>query len=259
MVNLLEAVFLGIVQGLTEWLPISSSGHLVIVQQLLHIEVPLLFDVMLHFGTLIAVFALLWKDIIKILKSLIGLDFQSPSGRLITFIIIGSIPIVLIGYFLHDFVESLFTNLFAVGVALFITGIFLFLTKYTDSNRDLEKNDSLLIGLAQAAALIPGISRSGATISTGLFKGIDKELIFKFSFLLSIPAVLGANIFELNNAILNGITLDIQMVIGTVIAAIIGYLSLKFLFNTLQKGKFYLFCYYCWVIGIASIIFSMFL
>jgi len=245
---ILESIFLGLVQGLTEWLPISSSGHLVIAQELLKIEVPLLFDVMLHFGTVLAVFAVFWKDILKILKSLFKLDFKSQDGKLGLYIIIGNIPVALAGYFLHDVFESLFSNLFVVGIALIVTGILLFLTKFTKGRRKLNVFDSILVGIAQTFALIPGLSRSGSTISTGLFRGLDKESIFKFSFLLAVPAVIGGNLLELNQTL--GEVDLLPMVVGTVTAAIVGYLSLKFLFKTLQKGKFYLFSVYCWFVGV---------
>jgi len=244
---ILEAIFLGLVQGLTEWLPVSSSGHLVMAQELLGIKVPLLFDVMLHFGTILAVFALFWKDISNILKSLFKFDFKSKDGKLGLYIIVGNIPIALAGYSLHDVFESFFSNLFVVGSALIVTGILLFLTKYTQGQRKLNIHDSILIGIAQAFALIPGLSRSGSTISTGLFRGLNKESIFKYSFLIAIPAVIGANLLELNQ-VLGEVEL-LPMIVGTTISAIVGYLSLKFLFRMLQEGKFYLFSVYCWIVG----------
>jgi len=140
----------------------------------------------------------------------------------------------------------LFSNLTVVAVALIVTGILLFLTKYSRGRRKLNVFDCILVGIAQAFALIPGISRSGSTISTGLFRGLDKESVFKFSFLLAVPAVIGGNLLELNQ----GLEVGLEMVVGTLIAAIVGYLSLKFLFRTLQKGKFYWFSVYCWVVGV---------
>jgi len=255
---ILEAILLGLIQGLTEWLPISSSGHLVIAQELLGIDVPLLFDVMLHFGTLLAVFAFFWKDIVKILKSLVKLDFKSQSGELIPSIVIGSIPVFFAGIIFYDLIEILFKNIFIVSIALIITGIILFLTKHTKGRKNLTLFDSLLIGFAQAFALVPGISRSGLTISTGLFRDVKKELVFKFSFLLSIPAVLSANLWELSNLIINNTRIDfVPYVTGTAIAAIVGYLSLKVLFRMLKKEKFYLFSYYCLIVGLALLIITV--
>jgi len=245
-----ESILLGLIQGLTEWLPVSSSGHLVIAQELLKIEVPLIFDVMLHFGTLLAVFAFFWKDIVKILKSLIKLDFKSESGKLIQFMIIGTIPIIFAGIIFYDAVKVLFQSIFVVSIALIINGILLFLTKFSKSKKEMSYLDSLIVGLAQAFALIPGISRSGSTISTGLLKGVKKEYVFKFSFLLSIPAVLAANIWELSNTIISNTNVDfIPYFIGMIVAAIVGYISLKFLFEILKRGKFYLFSFYCLIVG----------
>jgi len=250
MTTLLEATLLGFIQGLTEWLPISSSGHLVIAQQLLKIEVPLLFDVMLHFGSLIAVLAFFWKDILKIIKSFFKFDFKSQEGKLGLFIIIGSIPVGFAGFLLHDYVEYFFNNLFLVGFSLIITGILLYFTKNKDGKNKLNFSDSILIGVAQAIALVPGISRSGSTISMGLLRDIDKKVTFEFSFLLSIPAIIGANLFEISKFGVNFNSLLIPLLVGTTIAVIVGYLSLKFLFKTIQKEKFYLFSYYCWIVGI---------
>jgi len=247
MVELQNALFLGIVQGLTEWLPISSSGHLVLVQQILKMQVPLLFDVMLHFGTLIAVIVFFWEDILKIL------NFKSEGKSLIKYIIVGTIPIILIGLIFHDMIEAFFSNLFVVGISLIITGIILYLTKKSEGRNQLKLFDSILIGIAQAFAIIPGISRSGATISTGLFRGIDKEKVFKFSFLLSIPAIIGANLLEL---IMNPITetSTLPLFVGVVTAAIMGYLALKILYKMLKKGKFYYFYFYCIILGLLVLI-----
>jgi len=260
MVSFIEAAFLGIIQGLTEWLPISSSGHLVIVQQLLHIKISLFFDVMLHFGTLLAVIVFMRKDILEILKSLLKLDFTSQSGKLLLFVIIGSIPITFFGFFFHEIIEAMFSNLYVVGLSLLITGAILYLTKNTRGKKKLRLKDSILVGIVQAFALIPGISRSGSTISTGLLRDIDKKLAFKFSFLLAVPAVIGANLLELTNVIVGNIQINLlQAIVSTLISFIAGYISLKFLYNLLQKGKFYLFCYYCWMLGTLLLLYRFFI
>ena len=253
MTTILEAILLGIIQGLTEWLPISSSGHLVIAQQLLKIEVPLLFDVMLHFGSLVAVLALFWKDILKIIKGFLRLDFKSQEGKLGLYIIIGSIPVGFVGFLLHDYIEYVFNDLFLVGVSLIVTGILLYSTKNKNGGKKLNFSDSILIGFTQAITLVPGISRSGSTISIGLLRDIDKKTVFEFSFLLSIPAIIGANLLEITKFGIKNNTLWFPMFIGMIIAGIIGYISLKFLFKAIQKDKFYLFSYYCWVVGIILI------
>jgi len=220
------------------------------------IDVPLLFDVMLHFGTLLAVIVFFWKDILKILKSLFTLDFKSKEGKLITFIIVGTVPVALAGFIFHDIIESLFSNLLAVGISLIITGIILLLTKKSEGKKELTLFDSILIGIAQAFALIPGISRSGATISTGFFRGINKETVFKFSFLLSIPAIIGANLLEL---IKNPITETdvLPLFVCVITSALIGYLSLKILYSMLKKGKFYYFSFYCFILGLLVLIYSL--
>ena len=159
MVSLIEAFVLAVVQGLTEWLPVSSSGHLVITQQLLGLNVPLIFDIMLHVGTLIVVLAVFRKDIQAILKALIKGDFQSQEGKTALYIALGSVPIAIIGMGLKDVIESLFSNLLAVGVALIITGCILFISEKRVGSKKMTALDSLLIGIAQGAAIIPGISR----------------------------------------------------------------------------------------------------
>jgi undecaprenyl-diphosphatase len=248
---ILESIILGLIQGLTEWLPISSSAHLVITQELLKIKVPLIFDVMLHFGTLLAVLVFFWKDILNILKNIVKFDFKSQTGKLIQFIIVGTIPIIFAGILFYSVVEALFQSLFLVSIALIINGILLFLTKFSKDKKEMSYLDSLFVGFAQAFALIPGISRSGATISTGLLRGVKKEYVFKFSFLLSIPAVLGANIWELSTTIINNTNLDFtSYLIGMIVAAVVGYVSLRFLFRILKKEKFYLFSAYCIALGL---------
>jgi undecaprenyl-diphosphatase len=248
-----QAILLGIVQGLTEWLPISSSGHLVIIQELLGIQVPLIFDVMLHFGTLLAVCAMFWKDLLKIVSSIVHLDFQSEYGTLAQFLVVGSIPIALIGALFHDFFASLFTNLTAVGVALLLTSIILYSSKFHKESKQLNYKESFLVGIAQAIAIIPGISRSGFTIATGLLRGIDRREIFRFSFLLSVPAIIGANMFELITVPLTGFDM-ISMTVGTVTAAVVGYLSLKLLLRLVVNRKFYLFSFYCLALGLLILI-----
>lgn len=255
MVNLFDAIILGIVQGLTEWLPVSSSGHLVIMQQVFHMNVPFLFDVMLHFGTLLAVFFMFWEDILKIFSRVIKLDFRSSYGRLGLFLIIGTIPVAFFGYFLHDTIESLFTNLLVVGVSLIFTGCLMYSTKFARNRRKLRLIDSLMIGTAQALALLPGVSRSGSTISFGLLRQVNKESVFKFSFLLAIPAIIGANLWELRNAVIENVQINFSMLLGTAIAGIIGYISLRFLYKILKQEKFYLFSFYCWVVGFLVLIY----
>jgi len=169
MVTLIEVFILAVVQGLTEWLPISSSGHLVITQKILGLNLPLIYSVMLHFGTLIVVLTAFRKDISNIIKAVVKREFETEEGKLALFIVVGSVPIAFTGFVFHDFFESLFSNLPAVGLALLITGLVLFFAEKRIGNKKMGILDSILIGMAQAIAIIPGISRSGATISTGWF------------------------------------------------------------------------------------------
>jgi undecaprenyl-diphosphatase len=256
MVTLIEIFILAVVQGLTEWLPISSSGHLVITQKALGLNLPLIYSVMLHLGTLIVVLTAFRKDILEIIKAVAKRDFQTQQGKLALFIVIGSIPTAIIGLVFHDFLESLFSNLPAVGAALLITGIILFLSEKRIGNKKMNTTDSLLIGLAQAIAIIPGISRSGATISTALLRKIDKKTAFKYSFLLSAPAIAGATIIESKQLALGNID-PIPLLLGTIISMIVGYFSLKLLQKIVMNEKIHLFAYYCWAAGATIILFTI--
>lgn len=255
--NLIESIILGIIQGITEWLPISSSGHLAIVQELFGIEAPLVLDVLLHFATLLVIFAVFWKDIIKIAKSCLKLDFKSEYGKTALFIIIATIPVILAGYFLHDPIESLFSKLYIVGIALIITGILLFASKKRKRNKKLNYKNTFLVGIVQAISLIPGISRSGSTISTALLLGIQREKAARFSFLLAIPAILGATIFELSQGINIAETPLSVIFAGMLASFFVGYISLKLLLRLIKQKKFHVFAYYCWVLGAIVLIGSV--
>jgi undecaprenyl-diphosphatase len=256
MVTLVEVFILAVVQGLTEWLPISSSGHLVITQKALGLNLPLIYSVMLHLGTLIVVLTVFRKDIADIIKAVVKRDFETEEGKLALFIVVGSVPTAIIGFIFHDFFESLFSNLPAVGLALLITGAVLFLSEKRLGNKKMSMTDSLLIGLAQAIAIIPGISRSGLTISTGLLRKIDKKTAFKYSFLLSAPAIAGATIMESKQLALGNID-PVPLLLGTIISMIVGYASLKLLQKIIMSEKIHLFAYYCWLAGATIILFTI--
>ena len=257
MVTLIEVFILAVVQGLTEWLPISSSGHLVITQKALGLNLPLIYSVMLHLGTLIVVLTVFRKDIAEIIKAVAKRDFETEEGKLALFIVVGSVPIAFTGFVFHDFFESLFSNLPAVGLALLITGFMLFFSEKRIGNRKMGMLDSLLIGVAQAIAIIPGISRSGATISTGLLRKVDKATAFKYSFLLSAPAIAGATVMESKELVLGNIDL-IPLLLGTIVSMIVGYASLKILKKIVMNQKFHMFAYYCWSVGVLIILFTIF-
>jgi undecaprenyl-diphosphatase len=257
MISVLEALLLGLVQGITEWLPVSSSGHLVVVQKLLGLEGSVAYDVLLHVATLIVIVAVFWKDIAKILPALIKLDFRSEYGRLALFIVLASIPTAVIGYVFRDFFVSLFSNLLVVGVALIANGVLLFSTKFAKAVKKVNYKDSVLIGIVQGIAIIPGISRSGSTISVGLLRGIKKTDAARFSFLLAIPAIIGAAGLEFKSLYITSAEI-FPVAIGMVAAMVVGYLSLKFLLSIVMRGKFNLFSCYCWIVGLIIIFLAIF-
>lgn len=254
--NLLEAILLGIVQGLTEFLPISSSGHLVFFQSLLGVEKPLLFfDVMLHFGTLLAIIVFFRTDIKMILndsrKALIGKEKEGQGVKLLLWIAFATIPTGLMGILFHDWFESLFVKPKLVGIMLFLTGLLLWFTRFIKKEGKslglMTWYDSLLIGISQGIAIIPGISRSGATISTGLLCGLDRELSGRFSFLLSIPAILGATLLESRH--IETIHSLWMGFVGMGVAFLVGIFSLTFLMKIIKLGSIHTFSYYCFAVG----------
>jgi len=255
--DLIQVLILAIIQGIMEWLPISSSGHLVVVQQHLGLKVPLIFDVSLHVGTLCVIIVAFRKDIAEIVKALYKLDFKSEEGKLAIHIALGSIPTAIIGLLFHDIFKLLFNSTLAVGTALIITGFILYFSKLRKNGKELSYLDSLLIGIAQGVAIAPGISRSGITLSTGFLRRIKKEVIFRYSFLLSIPAVIGATVMESKDLVMGEVDM-LALLFGVVVSMVVGYVSLKLLLKIVLKEKFHLFAYYCWIIGLIIVVFSAF-
>ena len=264
----LTAVLLGLVQGVAEFLPISSSGHLAIAEQLLNLQgasnVPEFFDVLLHLGTLVAVFIAYWDDIrdmiVEFFAGIGDLAHHStpnpvpPARRLILLIIVGTLPLFVMVPFRHFF-SSLGDNMYFIGGALIFTGILLFVSDRVHHGRKTEKTatmlDALLVGIGQAVALCPGISRSGMTITTGCFAGFERKFAVRFAFLLSIPAVIGANILSLKDAIDAGIDWASvpAYLVGVAVAAVSGYACIRLLRYIAEKGRFGAFAYYCWAVG----------
>ena len=264
---------LGLVQGVAEFLPISSSGHLAIAQNLLHIEgagsVPEFFDVLLHLGTLIAVFAAYWKDIcemvVEFFRGIGDLAHRStpspvpPARRLILLIIVGTLPLFAV-LPIRKAVQGLGDNMVFVGAALIVTGFLLFLCDRVRKGHKTERSatwlDALLVGVGQAVATLPGVSRSGMTITAGCFVGYERRFAVRFSFLLSIPAVLGANILSIGDAVKAGINgAEVPMyLVGVVTAAVVGYLCIRLLKYVADKGRFGAFAYYCWAVGILTLV-----
>ena len=256
-ITLIDILILAVVQGITEWLPISSFGHLVIVEEYLGLESPLIFNVMLHVGTLFVVLAVFRRDIIEIAKALVSLNFKTDEGKLALFIAVGSVPTAIIGFFFHDIFESFSHNLLVVGIALLITGFVLFVSEMRKSDRELSYLDSLLIGTVQGIAITPGISRSGVTIATGLLRRVEKETTFKYSFLLSVPAVFGATLMESRDLVVGNVDL-VAIFLGIITSMIVGYISLKLLKKIVTKEKFHLFAYYCWIVGLLTVATQLF-
>ena len=212
---------------------------------------------MLHVGTVFVILAVFWRDIIKIIKALVRLDFKTDEGKLALFIAVGSVPTALIGFFFHDIFESFSRNLLVVCIALLITCFVLFVSERRKTDRELSYLDSLLIGTAQGIAITPGISRSGVTIATGLLRRVKKETAFKYSFLLSVPAVIGATVMESRDLVVGNVDL-VALFLGATISMIVGYISLKFLQKVVMKEKFHLFAYYCWTVGLITVFFHLF-
>jgi len=254
--NLLQSVTLGIVQGLTEFLPVSSSGHLVIASKLLGLQADVPFDVAVHFATLLAVCVFFSRDIFELIKAfLFNRRFSDPYFKLGLLIIVGSIPTAIIGFSLKDIFEAMFSSLAAVGFFLMITGILILTAeRYGKARKDIGKVsflDSLIVGIAQGCAVAPGLSRSGTTISTSLLVGLERKLALRFSFLLSIPAILGASIFK-SKAILHNVS--IEMIAGFMAAAISGYIAIWLFMKMIEKKDMNIFAYYCFAAGIISFI-----
>ena len=267
----LSSFLLGLVQGLAEFLPISSSGHLSIAQNLLGLntEIPEFFDVLLHLGTLVAVFVAYWRDICDMVAELIhgvgdlvhGTTPRQvpPARRLILLIIVGTLPLFIL-LPIHRQVQALSNNMVFIGAALVVTGFLLFACDLVRKGKKTERTatiaDVLVVGLGQAIATMPGISRSGMTITTGCFMGFERKFAVRFSFLLSIPAVLGANILSLKDALDTGIIwAEVPMyVVGVITAAVVGYACIRLLRLVAEKGRFGAFAYYCWAVGLLTLL-----
>ncbi|MFC1653538.1 undecaprenyl-diphosphate phosphatase [Patescibacteria group bacterium] len=238
--SILTGIALGIIQGVTEFLPVSSSGHLVIFQIILGIkEPPIFFDVLVHIATLFAVLIYFRKSILKIDKKTIGL------------IIIGTIPAVVVGLAIKPIIESIFSSLWIVGFGLIYTGTIMASTKKLINNKTTEGNSpkkALIIGLFQSLALIPGISRSGSTVFAGLKNNLSKKDSFEFSFILAIPAILGALILEVLE--FSSISINASQAAGFFSALVTGMISLKILEKIIQNKKLHYFGYYCLAIGV---------
>jgi len=264
-VSILQAIVLGIVQGLTEFLPVSSSGHLVLLPWWLNWEHPgLAFDTLLHWGTLLAVLVYFWRDWLDMLRAFFRIvrtrTISTPSDKLLLSIIVGSIPAAVLGYLLNDFFESLFAAPTAVIGFLIFTGLLLvFAERWRGQGLPLARirlSDAVIVGLAQALAIAPGISRSGSTIAAGLVRGLDRPAAARFSFLLGTPIIFGAGLFKLKDLLTAGVTdtSGAALVLGFLAAAISGFLSIRFLMRYLQNHRLTIFALYVWGIALISLL-----
>ncbi len=272
--TLLSSILLGLIQGVTEFLPISSSGHLAIAEHLLGqtAEIPGFFDVLLHLGTLVAVLIAYWEDIREmVMEFFCGVGDLihgttptpvPPARRLILLIVVGTLPLFAV-LPVKDLVEGLGDNLYFVAGALLVTGCLLFASDRVRRGRKSERSatlvDVILVGIAQAVATCPGISRSGTTITAGCFVGFERKFAVRFSFLLSIPAVLGANLLSLKDALEAGVDWPAVPVYlaGVAAAAVVGYACIRLLRMIAERGKFGFFAYYCWVVGAATLVLTL--
>ena len=247
----LQAVILGFIQGVTEWLPISSTGHLRITELLLGLSLPLLFDITLHVGTLVVILFFFRKDVKNIFAALAKGDFKSENGKLIPLIIVGTVPTAIIGVAFSNTIEAVFSSYLPIAGAFLTCGIVLYISKTgQDQKENITYLAALAIGAGQGIALIPGISRSGVTIATALLLGLRREKAFKFSFLLSVPAVIGAlglTLYEQHDILtLVGVGWT-EILVGIAVSIVVSYFALKLLWKTLAGKKFYLFAFYCWL------------
>lgn len=231
--ELISALILAVVQGITEWIPVSSSGHLVLFEKLLGYSGGLLFEVALHFGTLMAVFVYFGKEIVDIFEDILKGRWKSENARLGALIVVASIPAGIIGYLFLELFESIFNNLIVVAFGFGITGLFLIIASLDVGKKgELGYGKSFLIGIAQAIAILPGISRSGATLSSGILLGLDAKKAAKFSFLMAIPVIFGANIIAIGRQ-----RLPSELIWATLVSFIVGLLVIHFMFKFVLTSR----------------------
>ena len=285
--SVLQAIIMGIIQGITEFLPVSSSGHLAIFQNLFHIETgtDLLFDVMLHIGTLIAVCTVFYKDISRLIiesmkicydiydnarlyihnkKTNEGLRYRkiihNNYRKFVVLIILSTIPTAIIGYSARSLVATASKTLLAPGIGLLITGLLLLVSDFSGSGKkipkDISYSNGFYIGIAQGIATFPGLSRSGTTITACVLSGFDRRFAVKYSFIMSIPAIVGAAILEIGGVSKEAMSLPLfgKYLLGTVIAGVMGYFCIKTMLVVIKNKRFRYFSYYCFTIGVVAIV-----
>ena len=268
------SILMGIIQGVAEFLPISSSGHLALFQTFFGMENMeekyMFFTVLLHFGTLISVCMVYWRDIVDMIREFfLGIAALAgrkdtgvappPARRMVMLIIIATVPLFVM-VFLQDAVNQLFSNSIMVSCALLATGFILFFSDRMARGHKTAKNatvaDALIVGCGQALAVIPGLSRSGTTISVGMMRGFDRAFAVRVSVLLSLPAVLGANVLEIKDALASNFPIEElpMYLVGVAVSAVVGYFAIRLVKSLSDKGKFGKFAYYCWAVGLGSLV-----
>ena len=265
--NIFQAFLLGVIQGLTEFLPVSSTAHLLIGQKLLGIpatDAMFSFLVIVQLGTIVSLVVYFWKDLLKLVKAFFSKPFSTQENKLGWYILIATIPALVAGYLLKSAVESLFkTPLLEAAIRLLITAAILALAEWLGKhNRSLEKMnwlDALFIGIAQVIAIFPGASRSGTTISAGMAHGLERKSAAHFAFLMSIPVMLAAGGYQMLDLIKmpNLVNFLLPLAVGFVVAAIVGWLAVRWLLGYLNKHSLNIFAVYCAVIGAACLVFAL--
>lgn len=264
--GVIEALLMGLLQGLTEYLPVSSSGHLAIASHFFGVEgeANLMFTVAVHVATVLSTLVILWKEVVWIFKGLF--DFRTPgmneSQRYVLNILVSMVPVGIVGVFFKDYVEEIFgSGLLVVGVCLLLTALLLTFSYYARPRQkeDISLRDAFIIGVSQACAVLPGLSRSGTTIATGLLLGNNKAKLAQFSFLMVIPPILGEALLDIVKAMTHGVeTVSAgiglwPLVVGFVAAFVSGCLACKWMINMVKKGKLVYFAVYCAIVGVVLI------
>lgn len=265
--NEIQALILGLVQGLTEYLPVSSSGHLTIGQELLGVtsDDNLMFDVVVHVATVLATLVILWKEVVWLIAGILKFKYNDEMRYAIN-ILVSMIPVGIVGVFFKDYIEDIFgSGLLIVGICLLITASLLAFSYYykPQQKESIGMKDAFIIGLAQALAVMPGLSRSGSTIATGLLLGNDKAKLAQFSFLMVIPPIMGEALLDVMKAVKHGadaVMGDISvsaMAVGFIAAFVSGCAACQWMVNIVKKGKLIYFAYYCVIIGIIAIVYGL--
>ena len=257
--NTLQAIILGIVQGLTEFLPVSSSGHLFLASELLNTDLSaaddLTFSLTLHAATVLSTIVVLWHEVWRLVKGVFSTKFNEEQAYVLK-IVISMIPIGVVGFCFMDYIEAAFSSLWVVGVMLLVTA-FLLTFAYKAQPRQKESisyRDAFIIGVAQACAALPGLSRSGSTIATGLLLGNKKESVAQFSFLMVLPPILGNALLDIAKGEFGGGVEVLPLVAGFLAAFITGCLACKFMLEIVKRGKLIWFAIYCAIVGVVALI-----